>query len=1118
MSSIAALTDPAISAFGEACKAKLAGPGDREAAIRTPLETLLGAYGAAFGLKTVFHDEVRDVERHVRPDYGVSVNGAITGYVEVKAPGKSINPTEFTGHDKKQWERQRDLPNLLYTNGTDWRLYRDSELLAGPISLSGGPLEEAGSALSAPATLEALLVDFLKWKPAPITSVAALVRAVAPLTRVLRGEVLDQLDSEGRKIREGGDKDAQPFLGLAQDWRALLFPNADSETFADGYAQSVTFGLLLARTEGIDLEGSSLHTVGKLLGAEHSLMGKALQLLTDDVAADFKVTLDLLVRVIGAVDWPRVRKGRRDTYLHLYENFLELYDKDLRKASGSYYTPREVVDEMTRLTEEVLVSHLGKATGFRDPQVLTVDPAMGTGTFLHTILERVAKAAEEAEGPGSVPGAVSQAAERIVGFEIQMGPYAVAELRAHDLLALYGAKTPKDGLKLFVTDTLDDPLAEETQLGSGLNLLAKARRDANRVKSGTNVTVVIGNPPYKELAAGQGGWVESGSPAHDGEKKKKRSRAILEDFFSVDMSRYKAKLKNLYIYFWRWATWKTWESTVDHLSGDAGIVCFISTSGYVAGRPFTAMRKYLREQASDGWIIDLTPEGQTPDIPTRVFPGVRQPLCIGIFVRKPQSERSKPAVIRHIALKGKQTDKFKALSELTLDSPEWRTARSTWTAPFTPAALNGWDDHPALDDILPWYSPGIFATRTWIYAPAAEILKKRWAKLIAAPAPEKPKLFKEGSEPRLNKSFPVLPGSDTSKSTLPLAQETDPVPTEPVQIGYRAFDRQWIIPDNRAIHRSAAALWAARLDGQAFAVELHTKVLKPGPGIVFSALVPDYDHFKGSEGGRVLPALHPDGTANIAPGLAKSLTTILDTQVNEADVVPYVAALTSHAAYTATFSDELQTPGVRVPFTADQSLWRTAVQLGQEVIWAQTYGSSFTSNTRSKGAIRFDAGDPRRITATSAITSMPESISFDLATGEVKVGDGSFGPVSPEVWDFTVGGKRIVSAWFSSRKKNPGGLKLSPLDSEFVETWDPTWTSELIDLLSVLTRLIALNKMQAELLAKVMASPLISKDAMASHGTQWPEIPRAAKPRFPVQSQESSENAAQGVFNLGESK
>ena len=55
----------AVSAFGEACRLKLTGPGDREAAIRSPLESLLRAAGDHIGVPAVFHDEVRDAERRV---------------------------------------------------------------------------------------------------------------------------------------------------------------------------------------------------------------------------------------------------------------------------------------------------------------------------------------------------------------------------------------------------------------------------------------------------------------------------------------------------------------------------------------------------------------------------------------------------------------------------------------------------------------------------------------------------------------------------------------------------------------------------------------------------------------------------------------------------------------------------------------------------------------------------------------------------------------------------------------------------------------------------------------------------------------------------------------------
>ncbi|RAX44913.1 hypothetical protein DQ354_12435 [Arthrobacter sp. AQ5-06] len=62
-------------------------------------------------------------------------------------------------------------------------------------------------------------------------------------------------------------------------------------------------------------------------------------------------------------------------YLHLYEHFLAVYDNELRKQSGSYYTPAPVVEEMTRLTEEVLAGRLGKSLRLRDPDVRVIDPA-----------------------------------------------------------------------------------------------------------------------------------------------------------------------------------------------------------------------------------------------------------------------------------------------------------------------------------------------------------------------------------------------------------------------------------------------------------------------------------------------------------------------------------------------------------------------------------------------------------------------------------------------------------------------------------------------------------------------------------------------------------------------
>jgi hypothetical protein len=1073
---------------------KLAGPGEPEAAIRTPLEQLLRAAGPELGVRAVFHDEVRDTERRVRPDYGVSVDGAVTGYVEVKAPGKAIAPVALRGHDKVQWERQQDLPNLLYTNGTEWRLYQDGEPRR-TVHFAGDLYD---GRVTAPPEFEALLVDFLVWKPAPITNLGSLVTAIARMTRLLRGEVLDQLTAEHTAVRGGADERLQPFLGLAAEWRAMLFPHADEATFADGYAQTVTFALLLARTEGITVFGESLHRIGEKLRAGHSLMGRALQLLTDDVAVDFRVTLDLLARTVDAVDWDRIRRGRRDTYLHLYEHFLDAYDAELRKRSGSYYTPVEVVEQMVRLTDDVLVTRLGKQQGFADPGVFTVDPAMGTGTYLHAVLERIAANAAAQDGPGAVSGAITRAAERVAGFELQMGPYAVAELRAAEQLNRYQAVPPDGGLKLFVTDTLDDPNAAETQFRSALQLIAASRRKANEIKARANVTVVIGNPPYAELANGAGGWVESGGLEL---KTKKGTKAILDDWIVPGMSRFKAKLKNLYVFFWRWATWKVWESIPAAEDGNLGVITFITTSGYLTGPAFEGMRAYLRRYASEGWIIDCTPEGQTPDIPTRIFPGVRQPLAIGIFVRRADTDNATPARIRHRALTGRRADKFAALAATQLDDDGWRDCRTDWMAPLTPANTSQWDTYPALDDLLPWYSPGVFPTRTWVYAPSRSVLEHRWSQLIGEGDRErKAKLLKEGRDATLKKTKPRLPGDDTSLTPgKPLIEESTTKPAV-ARVGYRAFDRQWVVADPRVMDMPRRDLWAARIPGQVFVVEQHRKIIRSGPGVVFSALIPDFDCFKGSEGGRTLPFLHPDGASNLAPGLTTALTGLLATTAVAEDVLAYVAGVAAHPAFTKTFVDELTTPGMRIPVTTDAELWARAVDLGRQVLWLHTYGQCFTGEGRPAGDVRLSVGHPQRPLSQKAVTAVPETLSYDEDRQTVVMGDGEFAPVMRQVWNYAVGGRNVIKSWFDYRKKEPGGRRSSPLDDVNATAWDPEWTGEFLDLLSVLTRLVDLEHQQAETLKSILTGDIATLDDLAAAGVRWPQSTADRKPRFSLDS------------------
>lgn len=1111
----------AVADFGAICKEKLAGPGDREALIRSPLEAFIRSVGDRFGLTVAPQDEVRDAERAVRPDYAIKVNGVITGYIEVKAPDVSVDTATYTsGHNKTQWERLRDVPNLLYSNGKQWRLYRDGQPYAHA-ELAGPILDRAGRSLAPDDGIEQLLRDFLFWKPMPITAVSPLVRAVAPLTRLLRAEVLDQLDVEARRVRGGEDDADQPFRGLAREWKRLLFPEADDPTFANGYAQAVTFALLLAKAEDIGLT-ENLAAVGDALSqAHHGLLGRALELLTKDVAAEFKVTINLLIRVVDAVDWQRIVDrqqrsaiARNDPYLHLYEHFLAEYDPEWRKLSGSYYTPLDVVTAMVNLADEVLRTHLGKPTGFADPLVTTVDPAMGTGTFVNTVLDKVADTVRASEGEGAVPGALTNLARRLIGFELQMGPYAVAEMRTGGELRAAGASLPPDGLRLYVTNTLDNPYIDVEQISQFAQPIAVSRRKANKVKRDVPVTVVIGNPPYAENAADLGHWIEEGSP-------EAAQSAPMEAFRTAGDGVYVQNLKNLYVYFWRWATWKVFDNPPNDDANRAGVVCYISTSGYLIGPGFKGMREYLRRTCSAGWIIDLTPEGQTPPVPTRVFPGVRQPLAIGLFVRTEDPDPETPAVIKYRAVHGRQQEKFDALNAMTVADEDWLPVRSDWHAPFTAAAEGGWDDFPAMDDLFVWTTPGIAANRTWVIAPDEEILAERWRTLIAESNQDaKRALLRETPSTTLEATKTPLPSNDTEQGSRTALKDETRLSPATARIGYRSFDRQYAIADSRVWHRPRPPLWAARIARQVFCVELHSARIGDGPALTFSALIPDMHYFKGSEGGRILPLLHPGGRPNVANGLLPVLSTLvaseLDGTVDAHELLAYVAAIAAHPAFRTRFADALVTPGIRIPISADPELFNVAVEVGKVVLWLHTYGAQYASEDegRLRDDVRYPASDPRRIANTAGMTRMPvpQDPSYDEVTKTVRIGTGEWRPVEPAVLAYDVGGKNVIKSWLNYREAEPGGLRSSPLDDINVRSWTSEWTAEFTDLLTVLSRLVELEPAQAELLDKVLAGPLLTREVLVQHGVVWPG-PGQRRPDYnPVAADDSEPDADSRLF------
>src|SRR5208282_1988380 len=269
-------------------------------------------------------------------------------------------------------------------------------------------------------------------------------------------------------------------------------------------------------------------------------------------------------------------------------------------------------------------------------------------------------------------------------------------------------------------------------------------------------------------------------------------------------------------------TWKTF----DHGPGSkTGIVCFITVAGFLSGPGFQKMRDYLRRTCDDIWVIDCSPEGHQPEVNTRIFQAVQQPVCIVMASRSAKNVDDVPAAVMFQALPtGHRQEKFKALGALRLKSKVWTECPSGWRAPFLPASQGAWATYPKLEDLFIYNGSGVMPGRTWIIAPDAESLVRRWQALVAAPLDKKEVLF----HPHLRNGKPgdkhitrIVPKPLFGYDPRPkiIANEDAPC-LPPAPYGFRSFDRQWIIPDNRLINQPNPVLWALRSDHQLFLTAL----------------------------------------------------------------------------------------------------------------------------------------------------------------------------------------------------------------------------------------------------------------------------------------------------------
>ncbi|MFS8203838.1 type ISP restriction/modification enzyme [Streptomyces sp. CWNU-52B] len=397
-------------------------------------------------------------------------------------------------------------------------------------------------------------------------------------------------------------------------------------------------------------------------------------------------------------------------------------------------------------------------------------------------------------------------------------------------------------------------------------------------------------------------------------------------------------------------------------------------------------------------------------------------------------------------------------------------------------------DAPLLADLMPWSVAPPRLGRAWPAAPDAASLKARWDALVKAEGPDREALFGVTRARTLHSAVGQLPGHPCGTGRL--ARASGPC-AAPVRVLVGPFDEQWLIPDHRLIDAARPELWRVADEHQVFAVE--QAPVADGPALLVASVLPvvppppKNPRTKSAPGatraGRVRPLYRRPGglEPNLAPGLTELLSERLGRPVTPLDVLAWTVAVARPGP-----------DGHTVPLTSDPELWARGTESGH----------------RALRLMRRDGERPklpggRRPYVRAPLPAFPLEPRYDREEETLHLDEGRISPVPPAAWDFEVGGVRVLDQWFTGRITRP---EPGTLEAVRPTTWPQPWTSDLLELVTVLTLLADLRAQQTDL---TVEAPVTAAD-LREAGI----LPPPAATRRPASVLDHPEEGPEGQFAL----
>jgi hypothetical protein len=914
-------------------------------------------------------------------------------FVELKAPSKSANPVHWRSHDKKQFERFSELQCWAVSNFVEVRLFErehESGIATVVPERALRPDQSDANAERAIANHDTVpllrVVELLAagaGQGPAARDAEHLATLMAHSARLVRGIVRDRL----AELRSEGNE-RHPLLQVRQEFRDVLYAHPEAagysagdfdELFSAAFAQTLAFGLLLVReSTGRPVEPNAWEQMPE----EHPLMRTALRVLSlDEVVHDVGIGFEVMRDTVNsfAPEILALVPGRRDPILYFYEDFLRTFDPDARERFGVYYTPVEVVRYMVSALNRAVRENLATA-GLKDPNVRILDPAAGTGTFLLGIAERVRTETGAERGAGMAALSLQNLAARMIGFELLVGPYAVAHYRLHHALREVPSDSgPPQALQLprlgvYLTDTLAEPnsAAPIGPLGFVSDGIADERRESNRIKSEQPILAIIANPPYRRLEEGEnltlvGHWMDE------------LWDDLKEPVRAAGQGGQLNTFPELSVAFWRWSIWKLFEA---HNAPGRGVIAFISNRKFLTGWPYAGLRQMMRQRFDRIEIIDLR-----GDVRRGERAGVEDDQ--GVF-----NIQVGTAITLAIA------DGSKAEGELAdvLYEDSWahglysRRTKLDW---LTDRAETGTQSDPVavvrgpLDDLRPMP----FQNGEWV------ALREAFA------------FWKSGMKSGADETFVNVRRNNLRRQIMPLlAGRADPRYDETLErrFAYRPLDTRWFFNDLKLLDRPGPVMqrvWGADNVGL-YAMPGGTG---SGPAVWCHGLLPDYHSFRGSYGGYAFPLYdrRPNvDTSNISPELLRSLRQAYGEALSPEDVFHGILCLLSATSYSLRFAEDLEDVFPHVPFPTRPAIFMDAARIGAEIRAVETF-------SRQPGARYHRPNFARVVTQPTGVLAKVDYVDEGLVL--CADGSGQITGVPQEVWEFEVSSYRVFPRWLDAR-------------------------------------------------------------------------------------------------------